>query len=112
MPYVKKKADRALQWIADRKSTVGGRGVAFAAVEGLFFSGSFAAIFWLKKRGLKTGLTFPSELISRDEGMHCDLTCLMFQYLVNKLQKKGSGRSLLMLLKLSRNFVLDQAICT
>ncbi|XP_073925063.1 ribonucleoside-diphosphate reductase subunit M2 B isoform X3 [Castor canadensis] len=84
MPYVKKKADWALRWIADRKSTFGERVVAFAAVEGVFFSGSFAAIFWLKKRGLMPGLTFSNELISRDEGLHCDFACLMFQYLVNK----------------------------
>uniref|UniRef100_A0A8D1CNM1 ribonucleoside-diphosphate reductase n=2 Tax=Sus scrofa TaxID=9823 RepID=A0A8D1CNM1_PIG len=84
MPYVKKKADWALRWIADRKATFGERVVAFAAVEGIFFSGSFAAIFWLKKRGLMPGLTFSNELISRDEGLHCDFACLMFQYLVNK----------------------------
>ncbi|XP_058131828.1 ribonucleoside-diphosphate reductase subunit M2 B isoform X1 [Dasypus novemcinctus] len=84
MPFVKKKADWALRWIADRKSTFGERVVAFAAVEGIFFSGSFAAIFWLKKRGLMPGLTFSNELISRDEGLHCDFACLMFQYLVNK----------------------------
>lgn len=58
--------------------------VAFAAVEGIFFSGSFASIFWLKKRGLMPGLTFSNELISRDEGLHCDFACLMFKHLVNK----------------------------
>lgn len=63
---------------------VGERVVAFAAVEGIFFSGSFAAIFWLKKRGLMPGLTFSNELISRDEGLHCDFACLMFRHLVNK----------------------------
>ncbi|XP_004607745.2 ribonucleoside-diphosphate reductase subunit M2 B isoform X1 [Sorex araneus] len=84
MPYVKKKADWALRWIADRQSTFGERVVAFAAVEGIFFSGSFAAIFWLKKRGLMPGLTFSNELISRDEGLHCDFACLIFHYLVNK----------------------------
>ncbi|POI26035.1 hypothetical protein CIB84_010215, partial [Bambusicola thoracicus] len=67
MPCVKKKADWALKWIEDRESTFGERVVAFAAVEGIFFSGSFAAIFWLKKRGLMPGLTFSNELISRDE---------------------------------------------
>ncbi|XP_042642124.1 ribonucleoside-diphosphate reductase subunit M2 B [Tyto alba] len=84
MPCVKKKADWALKWIEDRESTFGERVVAFAAVEGIFFSGSFAAIFWLKKRGLMPGLTFSNELISRDEGLHCDFACLMFQYLVNR----------------------------
>ena len=67
MPCVKKKADWALEWIADDNSTFGERVVAFAAVEGIFFSGSFAAIFWLKKRGVMPGLTFSNELISRDE---------------------------------------------
>ncbi|MEE6463402.1 hypothetical protein FKM82_005893 [Ascaphus truei] len=67
MPCIKKKAEWALRWIADKKSTFGERVVAFAAIEGIFFSGSFAAIFWLKKRGLMPGLTFSNELISRDE---------------------------------------------
>ncbi|XP_053098739.1 ribonucleoside-diphosphate reductase subunit M2 B isoform X2 [Hemicordylus capensis] len=84
LPCVKKKADWALKWIKDREATFGERVVAFAAVEGIFFSGAFAAIFWLKKRGLMPGLTFSNELISRDEGLHCDFACLMFQYLVNK----------------------------
>ena len=67
MPCVKKKADWALSWIADDRSSFAERVVAFAAVEGIFFSGSFASIFWLKKRGLMPGLTFSNELISRDE---------------------------------------------
>ncbi|KAI1897372.1 hypothetical protein AGOR_G00082630 [Albula goreensis] len=84
MPCVKKKADWALNWIGNRNAQYGERVVAFAAVEGIFFSGSFAAIFWLKKRGLMPGLTFSNELISRDEGLHCDFACLMFKHLVNK----------------------------
>ncbi|XP_063215749.1 ribonucleoside-diphosphate reductase subunit M2 B isoform X2 [Bacillus rossius redtenbacheri] len=84
MPCVKKKADWALQWISHQTATFGERVVAFAAVEGIFFSGSFAAIFWLKKRGLMPGLTFSNELISRDEGLHCDFACLMFRHLVQK----------------------------
>ncbi|XP_077207878.1 ribonucleoside-diphosphate reductase subunit M2 B [Paroedura picta] len=84
LPCVKKKADWALRWIRDREATFGERVVAFAAVEGIFFSGAFAAIFWLKKRGLMPGLTFSNELISRDEGLHCDFACLMFQHLVNR----------------------------
>ena len=81
IPCVKKKADRALTWISDRKSTFAERLIAFAAVDGIFFSGSFASIFWLKKRGLMPGLTFSNELISRDEGMHTDFACLLFSYL-------------------------------
>ncbi|XP_068609567.1 ribonucleoside-diphosphate reductase subunit M2-like [Brachionichthys hirsutus] len=84
LPCVKKKADWALNWIGNKKASYGERVVAFAAVEGIFFSGSFAAIFWLKKRGLMPGLTFSNELISRDEGLHCDFACLMFKHLVNK----------------------------
>lgn len=84
MPCVKKKADWALRWIGDKEATYGERVVAFAAVEGIFFSGSFASIFWLKKRGLMPGLTFSNELISRDEGLHCDFACLMFKHLVHK----------------------------
>nr|CAD7567689.1 unnamed protein product [Timema californicum] len=84
MPCVKKKADWALEWISSETATFGERIIAFAAVEGIFFSGSFAAIFWLKKRGLMPGLTFSNELISRDEGLHCDFACLMFKHLVQK----------------------------
>ncbi|AWP21618.1 putative ribonucleoside-diphosphate reductase subunit M2 B-like isoform 2 [Scophthalmus maximus] len=87
MPTVKRKADWALHWINDSKSTFGERIVAFAAVEGIFFSGSFAAIFWLKKRGLMPGLTFSNELISRDEGLHCNFACLLYRYLVKKPSK-------------------------
>ncbi|KTF74918.1 hypothetical protein cypCar_00032510 [Cyprinus carpio] len=84
MPCVRRKADWALQWISDRNSAFGERLVAFAAVEGIFFSGSFAAIYWLKKRGLMPGLTYSNELISRDEGLHCNFACLMYSYLVKK----------------------------
>lgn len=87
LPCVKKKADWALKWISSKTATFGERIVAFAAVEGIFFSGSFASIFWLKKRGLMPGLTFSNELISRDEGLHCDFACLMFQHLVQKPSK-------------------------
>ncbi|XP_045776035.1 ribonucleoside-diphosphate reductase subunit M2 [Maniola jurtina] len=87
LPCVKKKADWALQWIASKTATFGERIVAFAAVEGIFFSGSFASIFWLKKRGLMPGLTFSNELISRDEGLHTDFACLMFKHLVQKPSK-------------------------
>lgn len=83
LPCVKAKAEWALTWIQD--PSFAKRLVAFAAVEGIFFSGSFAAIFWLKKRGLMPGLAFSNELISRDEGLHCDFACLLFnKYLQNK----------------------------
>ncbi|KAF9646767.1 beta subunit of ribonucleotide reductase [Thelephora ganbajun] len=81
IPCIKKKADWALRYITDDRASFGERLVAFAAVEGIFFSGSFASIFWLKKRGLMPGLTFSNELISRDEGMHTDFACLLFSHL-------------------------------
>merc|ERR1712130_102290 len=84
VPAVKKKADWALKWIDNDAVSYAERVVAFASVEGIFFSGSFAAIFWLKKRGLMPGLSFSNELISRDEGLHTDFACLMYRHLVNK----------------------------
>lgn len=81
VPCIKKKADWAIKWISDDRSPFAYRLIAFAAVEGIFFSGSFAAIFWLKKRGLMPGLTFSNELISRDEGLHCDFACLLSKHL-------------------------------
>ncbi|KAF5297802.1 hypothetical protein FQA39_LY11951 [Lamprigera yunnana] len=84
MPCVAKKAKWALNWIASQDATFAERVIAFAAVEGIFFSGSFASIFWLKKRGFMPGLTFSNELISRDEGLHCQFACLMFSHLVQK----------------------------
>jgi ribonucleotide reductase beta subunit family protein with ferritin-like domain len=85
IPCVKRKADWALRWISD-KSSFAERLVAFACVEGIFFSGSFCAVFWLKKRGLMPGLAHSNELISRDEGLHCDFACLLYSKLVRKLE--------------------------
>merc|ERR1712133_57542 len=87
VPAVKKKAEWALRWINYENASYAERVVAFASVEGIFFSGSFASIFWLKKRGLMPGLSFSNELISRDEGLHTDFACLMFKHLVNKPSK-------------------------
>ena len=86
-PSIKEKADWALKWI--ESESFDERLIAFAAVEGIFFSGSFCSIFWLKKRGLMPGLSFSNELISRDEGMHCDFACLLYtKHLLNKLSKE------------------------
>lgn len=84
LPCVKRKAEWALRWIEDEKTSFGERLVAFAVVEQIFFSSSFASIFWLKKRGLMPGLAFSNELISRDEGMHGDFACLLFSRLHNR----------------------------
>lgn len=86
VPAVKKKAEWALRWI--KNGNFAQRLVAFAAVEGIFFSGSFCSIFWLKKRGLMPGLTFSNELISRDEGLHCEFACLLYSMLQNKLTQE------------------------
>lgn len=84
IPCVQKKAEWALKWINSETSFTE-KLVAFAAVEGIFFSGSFCAIFWLKKRGLMPGLCFSNELISRDEGLHCDFACLLYKKQKTKL---------------------------
>ncbi|QAV42102.1 small subunit ribonucleotide reductase [Myxoma virus] len=81
MDCIKQKAEWVQKWIRNKDATYAERLIAFASVEGIFFSGSFAAIFWLKKRGKMPGLTFSNELISRDEGLHCDFACLMFKHL-------------------------------
>jgi len=88
IPCVRNKAEWALKWITS-SSCFAERLIAFAAVEGIFFSGSFCSIFWLKKRGLMPGLTFSNELISRDEGLHCDFACLLYkEHIVNKLPEE------------------------
>jgi ribonucleotide reductase beta subunit family protein with ferritin-like domain len=88
VPCVQEKAEWALKWCSRDLASFAERLVAFAAVEGIFFSGSFCAIFWLKKRGLMPGLAFSNELISRDEGMHCDFACLLYSKLVNRLPEE------------------------
>ena len=87
VPCVRQKAEWALRWISESKRFAE-RLIAFAVVEGIFFSGSFCAIFWLKKRGLMPGLTFSNELISRDEGMHCDFACLLYSMLDKPLPEE------------------------
>lgn len=107
MPCVARKAQWALNWIGSKEASFGERVVAFAAVEGIFFSGSFASIFWLKKRGLMPGLTFSNELISRDEGLHCDFACLMFSYLVQKPSKKRVTEIIEDAVKIEQEFLTD-----
>jgi ribonucleoside-diphosphate reductase subunit M2 len=86
-PCIKKKADWAIKWINDNRSSFATRLIAFACVEGVFFSGAFCSIYWLKKRGLMPGLTFSNELISRDEGMHTDYAICLFHKLIRKPKK-------------------------
>ncbi len=106
MPCVKKKADWAMRWIED--GSFAERLIAFAAVEGIFFSGSFCSIFWLKKRGLMPGLTFSNELISRDEGMHCDFACLLYNnHIQNKLNKDTVTSIITDAVAIEKEFVSD-----
>jgi ribonucleoside-diphosphate reductase beta chain len=106
VPCVQKKAEWALRWI--KNASFQERLVAFAAVEGIFFSGSFCSIFWLKKRGLMPGLTFSNELISRDEGMHCDFACLLYnQHVVNKLPKGRIEEIITNAVEIEKEFVTD-----
>ena len=86
-PCIKKKSDWAQKWIHDNRSSFATRLVAFACVEGIFFSGAFCSIFWLKKRGLMPGLTFSNELISRDEALHCEFAVLLYSKLIKKMDK-------------------------
>jgi ribonucleoside-diphosphate reductase beta chain len=106
IPAVKKKADWALKWI-NSESFVD-RLIAFAAVEGIFFSGSFCSIFWLKKRGLLPGLTFSNELISRDEGMHCDFACHIYnQHIQNKVKPERIKEIICGALEIEKEFILE-----
>ena len=105
-PAIKKKADWALKWI--ESDSFAERLIAFAAVEGIFFSGAFCSIYWLKKRGLMPGLTFSNELISRDEGVHCDFAVhLHNHHLVNKVPKDRIREIIVDALKIEREFITE-----
>ncbi len=105
VPCVNKKANWALRWIG--QGSFAERLVAFAAVEGIFFSGSFCSIFWLKKRGLMPGLSFANELISRDEGLHCEFACLLYSQLHNKLSEKTVHQIISDAVNVEKDFVVD-----
>ncbi len=106
MEFVRKKADWALRWI--ERGSFQERLIAFAAVEGIFFSGSFCSIFWLKHRGLMPGLSFSNELISRDEGLHCDFACLLYNdHVVNKLPDEKVKDIISSAVELEKEFVSE-----
>ncbi|WP_042280460.1 ribonucleoside-diphosphate reductase small subunit [Candidatus Protochlamydia sp. R18] len=105
IPCISNKADWALRWIS--QGSFSERLVAFAAVEGIFFSGSFCSIFWLKKRGLMPGLSFANELISRDEGLHCDFACLLYSQLNNKLPLETLQAIISHAVAIEKEFVQD-----
>merc|ERR1712010_305845 len=107
VPAVKKKANWAFKYTDNRVASFAERIIGFAAVEGIFFSGSFCAIFWLKKRGLMPGLTFSNELISRDEGLHCDFACLLYSLMNKKLDKSVVLEIVQDAVEIEKEFVCD-----
>jgi ribonucleoside-diphosphate reductase subunit M2 len=107
VPCVKRKANWALRWCDADHASFAERMIAFAAVEGIFFSGSFCAIFWLKKRGLMPGLCFSNELISRDEGLHCDFACLLYSKMVNRLPEGRIVEIITNAVEIEKEFVSD-----
>merc|ERR1719187_3031066 len=106
VPAVKKKAEWALKWMS-KSAPFAQRLVAFAAVEGIFFSGSFCAIFWLKKRGIMPGLTFSNELISRDEGLHTDFACLLYSKIQKKLSEEMVHKIIRSAVRCEKEFVCE-----
>ena len=111
IPCVKRKAEWAIKWMSKDSASFAKRIVAFAVVEGIFFSGSFCAVFWLKKRGLMPGLTFSNELISRDEGMHTDFAVLIYQMLVNKLDSEEIYKIVTEAVEIEKNFINESIPC-
>lgn len=110
-PCIKKKAEWAQKWIHDNRSSFASRLVAFACVEGIFFSGAFCSIFWLKKRGLMPGLTFSNELISRDEALHCEFAVLLYSKLQKKLHKERIYEIIKEAVEIEIEFICDALPC-
>ena len=110
-PCIKKKSDWAQKWIHDNRSSFATRLVAFACVEGIFFSGAFCSIFWLKKRGLMPGLTFSNELISRDEALHCEFAVLLYSKLLKKVDKARIHEIIKEAVEIETEFICDALPC-
>jgi len=110
-PCIKRKADWAKKWIADNRSSFASRLVAFACVEGIFFSSSFASIYWIKKRGLMPGLTFSNELISRDEALHTEFAILLYTKLQKKLNKKRIFEIITEAVEIEKEFITEAIPC-
>ncbi len=110
-PCIKKKSDWAQKWIHDNRSSFATRLVAFACIEGIFFSGAFCSIFWLKKRGLMPGLTFSNELISRDEALHCEFAILLYSKLEKKLPKAKLHEIVKECVEIEIEFICDALPC-
>jgi len=110
-PCIKKKSDWAQKWIRDNRSSFATRLIAFACIEGIFFSGAFCSIFWLKKRGLMPGLTFSNELISRDEALHCEFAVLLYSKLQNKLKKSRIHEIIKEAVEIESEFICEALPC-
>ena len=110
-PCIKKKADWAMKWINDKRSNFATRLIAFACVEGIFFSGAFCSIFWLKKRGKMPGLTFSNELISRDEALHTEFAVLLYSKLLKKVPKKRVIEIVKEAVEIEREFICEALPC-
>jgi ribonucleoside-diphosphate reductase subunit M2 len=110
-PCIKKKSDWAQKWIHDNRSSFATRLVAFACVEGIFFSGAFCSIFWLKKRGLLPGLTFSNELISRDEALHCEFAILLYSKLIKKIDKSRIHEIIREAVEIEIEFICEALPC-
>jgi ribonucleoside-diphosphate reductase subunit M2 len=108
---IKKKGDWAQKWIKDNRSGFATRLIAFACVEGIFFSGAFCSIYWMKKRGLMPGLTFSNELISRDEALHCEFAVLMYSKLVNKVKKSRVHEIIKEAVEIETEFICQALPC-
>ena len=110
-PCIKKKADWAIKWIHDKKASFATRLVAFACVEGIFFSGAFCSIYWLKKRGKMPGLTFSNELISRDEALHTEFAVLLYRQLLYPLQEETIYTIVKEAVKIEQEFICEALPC-
>jgi len=110
-PCIKKKSDWAQKWIHDNRSSFATRLVAFACVEGIFFSGAFCSIFWLKKRGLMPGLTFSNELISRDEALHCEFAILLYSKMIKKIGKTRIHEIIKEAVEIETEFICEALPC-
>ena len=111
IPCVKKKADWAMQWISSETADFATRLLSFAAVEGIFFSGAFCAIFWLKQRGIMPGLTLSNEFIARDEGLHTEFACLLYSKIVNRLTKQQAHKIIREAVKIEKQFITKSLPC-
>ena len=111
IPAIQKKAEWAMQWLDAKKANFATRLIAFAVVEGIFFSGAFCSIFWLKKRGLMPGLTTSNEFIARDEGLHTDFACLLYGKIKNRLKKTQVNKIVKEAVKIEKNFITKALPC-